>query len=359
MGPDCPRCALALVPARVAGERLWVCTACDGRGVRARTLERCAARETTEFVWRQVAAKFTVVSELACPWCARALRTAKVPLDEAIEVDACVRCRIVWFDRGEFASTRRATLVDPEHAGPRATEPRIERERRGAPDGRSEGAERAPTVHSRPWRSVLEPAFPESRPVPWVAVVLVGLYACSSVAAMALGEEVWLEWARPTETSGKFQRLVLSTVTAIAQPDPVRFVLGAAFLALFAVILERLEGLRMATWVAIAGVVASTFAALIARASGSTFMTPVLLVSAFATFGLIAWPSADVVSIPMRGAHGRSRLPFWWFVAAWGAWLVITAVASEWNAAREACAGAFVGAAAHALSRWRDHVGIP
>lgn len=359
MGPDCPRCALALVPASVAGERLWVCAACDGRSVRVATLERCAARETTRLLWRQVAASFTVVSGLACPSCARAMRTATIPLGDPIEVDACQHCRIVWFDRGEFASTRRASVVDSEQIGPRATEPRAAREKGGSREDRGDEAGRSPTERSWPWRSVLAPAVTHSRPVPWVAVALVGLYACCSLAAMALGEEAWLEWARRTQTRGKLRRFVLSTVAALAQPDPVRFSFGAGFLALFAVLLERLEGLRLATWIAFAGLIASTFASLIAIASGRPFTTPVLLVSAFATFGLIAWPNADVVSAPALEEHRRSRLPFWWFAAAWVAWLVASAVASEWNAAREACAGAFLGAAAHALSRWRDHVGIP
>src|SRR5256885_2128289 len=99
----CPSCNLPLTKVQTGDRILWACSNCGGRAVTVELLRRTFTPESIDPLWTH-AIRHEGTSGRPCPSCRKPM--IDVPLSDAakIEVDVCLHCHFVWFDRGESES---------------------------------------------------------------------------------------------------------------------------------------------------------------------------------------------------------------------------------------------------------------
>jgi Zn-dependent protease with chaperone function len=132
----CPRCATPLREALYEGVPLWHCHGCEGNLLHREKIIRILARMQQGFsadvIQQAVMLKktgaqnksysplrdesFRSVYEFACPVCSRKMRRKFYNFDYLIEVDLCVNCDIIWFDKNELETLQ---LLFEEQEGAR------------------------------------------------------------------------------------------------------------------------------------------------------------------------------------------------------------------------------------------------
>jgi len=101
-GMSCPTCDDALVREVFEGGSRPTCPRCAGCAVTVSLLRRIAPRERVNEIWN-AAAREGPTSPRACPSCSHAMRLGRVAVEGAtIEIDACRRCQLLWFDGSEL-----------------------------------------------------------------------------------------------------------------------------------------------------------------------------------------------------------------------------------------------------------------
>ncbi|MBL8843228.1 MAG: rhomboid family intramembrane serine protease [Planctomycetes bacterium] len=97
----CPDCHEPLARTRHPGDVQWACTRCGSRMATRAALELRLDAEALA-AWH-VGRKQGVVARRRCPSCYRPFLRFPLQLRERrFELDECERCRVAWFDRGEF-----------------------------------------------------------------------------------------------------------------------------------------------------------------------------------------------------------------------------------------------------------------
>jgi len=103
-GLSCPRCALTLVREPIAGGSLPTCPECAGSVVTVGLLRRIAPKERVRAIWTH-ATQGGETSRHRCPSCRFTMTTGRIEMDAAtLEIDACRRCQLLWFDGAELAA---------------------------------------------------------------------------------------------------------------------------------------------------------------------------------------------------------------------------------------------------------------
>lgn len=100
----CPRCKVPLRPVAPArGPRAFACPSCAGRATTLEALRPYAAPGGVAGLWQR-AHDPAAADGAPCPSCARPMRAVDGggPASH-LDLDACPRCRLVWFDPSEMA----------------------------------------------------------------------------------------------------------------------------------------------------------------------------------------------------------------------------------------------------------------
>jgi len=98
----CPRCSKRLALHRTPDGAIFSCPQCEGRAVSWIVVRRVLSPEYSQYLWQR-ARHADQVSSLQCPSCGRSMRRVCVgPDHEPTELDLCLLCQFVWFDRGEL-----------------------------------------------------------------------------------------------------------------------------------------------------------------------------------------------------------------------------------------------------------------
>ena len=100
------------------------CPAGHGQAVAEPVVARLTSPEEAQAILRApewATTDGTTSEVLDCPWCARAMRGVAAPARrqylgeapdaDAVRVDVCALCQVVWFDTGELERLPRATTV--------------------------------------------------------------------------------------------------------------------------------------------------------------------------------------------------------------------------------------------------------
>lgn len=97
----CPDCRTALKPLSRGGKFYYVCTNCSGQAV---TLSVIKALGGAEFVSELSTLAKPVASarKRGCPECSQPMAALETPGEDAVLIDACRHCAVLWFDRGEL-----------------------------------------------------------------------------------------------------------------------------------------------------------------------------------------------------------------------------------------------------------------
>lgn len=104
----CPNCQSTLT--RVQGKVgiYWTCANCGGRATNVAVLRRAAAADFVNHLWSQVREQ-KGVNGRSCPTCSQAMLEVMLPAPpNALKIDVCRRCEMVWFDPGELESVAAA-----------------------------------------------------------------------------------------------------------------------------------------------------------------------------------------------------------------------------------------------------------
>ncbi len=97
----CPKCQEPLARTRHPGDVQWACVHCGGRLAGRSALDlRLDAEASASFM---LARRSGVIAGRRCPSCRHSLLRMPLELRETrFHVEECERCRLLWFDRGEF-----------------------------------------------------------------------------------------------------------------------------------------------------------------------------------------------------------------------------------------------------------------
>lgn len=110
----CPRCRTDLAPASRNGARFDHCAACRGVSFNLAVVRQFVPRDRVARFWRGVAEG---TAGAACPSCANAMSLiAASHGGRELELDACRRCQLLWFDRGELAAFSPERQAPPRHS---------------------------------------------------------------------------------------------------------------------------------------------------------------------------------------------------------------------------------------------------
>jgi|SRR4051812_19165225 Zn-finger nucleic acid-binding protein len=113
-GYRCPECHVLLVASPLTSGVAWACRTCAGVGVSVAVL-RQHAHHVVQTLWAGAFAA-SRASARPCPSCAQPLRTFDAgQLDDPLELDACTRCLMFWFDAKELEQAR-VSLPEPRHS---------------------------------------------------------------------------------------------------------------------------------------------------------------------------------------------------------------------------------------------------
>jgi Zn-finger nucleic acid-binding protein len=116
-GMCCPTCAVDLERERIEGASRPTCPRCAGTAVNVALLRRIAPKKRVHAIWYG-ATRDGTKSQRGCPGCQFPMRTGRVDVDgETVEIDACRRCQLLWFDGTELES------FSPERQEPDANAP--------------------------------------------------------------------------------------------------------------------------------------------------------------------------------------------------------------------------------------------
>ena len=103
----CPVCRVPLKHVRTAKASQWTCGTCLGRAVAMGVLRRVTNRRVVTGFWN-AARSAEVTTQRPCPCCEKPMACVSRSLPDgdagpaALELDACTRCQMFWFDPGEF-----------------------------------------------------------------------------------------------------------------------------------------------------------------------------------------------------------------------------------------------------------------
>jgi|GEM_PF-2141591 len=98
----CPRCSTALDSNQLQLGTAWTCRDCQGVLLARSVLDAQAGRGSTTSLWSRAEAAAESL-ELDCPECRGGFRQWREPAGgDWIELDACLCCGLLWFDRGEI-----------------------------------------------------------------------------------------------------------------------------------------------------------------------------------------------------------------------------------------------------------------
>ena len=122
----CPRCQLPLKRARPADSARFDCPQCEGRAVQLEAvLDRLPEHEIERFA-RLARTRAQPPGRSRCPQCLA--RSAHLQLgdgDQALRVDACAKCALVWLDRGEWQQLPRDSRLAPSAEQQRSMQARL------------------------------------------------------------------------------------------------------------------------------------------------------------------------------------------------------------------------------------------
>jgi Zn-finger nucleic acid-binding protein len=120
-GLTCPSCGAGLLAAPYEGIELLLCERCGGRLVSTPQVGKLLARREAAFTDEQerladllssggdrlrraavLARGRPGVLLIGCPGCAAPMMRSHYSYEHAVEVDRCVRCDLLWFERDEL-----------------------------------------------------------------------------------------------------------------------------------------------------------------------------------------------------------------------------------------------------------------
>ena len=109
----CPECQIDLQMDKSLKGVLWQCTQCSGVAANLAVLRKLLGPDVALNFWRE--AMSSTPANRPCPSCHQTLHAFKCDVDHnAIELDLCKRCQILWFDKGELeAFPMEAVAADP------------------------------------------------------------------------------------------------------------------------------------------------------------------------------------------------------------------------------------------------------
>lgn len=94
----CPGCVLPLKQVQVRDQNVWTCESCGGRAVTIELLRRMFTPDSVNPIWLH-ALRHEGSSGRSCPQCRKAMTQIHV---SGVDLDVCLHCHFVWFDRGEM-----------------------------------------------------------------------------------------------------------------------------------------------------------------------------------------------------------------------------------------------------------------
>lgn len=98
----CPRCNQALTRCQTHGGVYWRCPGCDGRTSTVDMLRQSADRELISKLWEEAQSEYAP-SSLPCPACRASMKAVWLPPTAGnCQLDICLRCHVVWFDKAEY-----------------------------------------------------------------------------------------------------------------------------------------------------------------------------------------------------------------------------------------------------------------
>jgi len=121
----CPRCGHRLKVVTYRRAAAYRCPRCAGHAVTYPVIREAMHRERWQRLWRKVVAGETP-SALKCPGCGRPMGEIRT---EALVIDTCRPCAILWFDAGELEALPAA----PAPRAPAAPVRVVQEEERGPP----------------------------------------------------------------------------------------------------------------------------------------------------------------------------------------------------------------------------------
>lgn len=120
-GASCPACGGSLAPVDYEGITILVCAGCGGRLVTSGQAGRILARREVGFTEEQQRLADLVVASgdqlrrmawlergrpgvalIPCPSCGASMLRRHYDYDNAVEVDRCIRCDLIWFEKDEL-----------------------------------------------------------------------------------------------------------------------------------------------------------------------------------------------------------------------------------------------------------------
>ena len=109
----CPRCSTDLAPASANGARFDRCATCGGVSFNLAVLRQFVPRDRVARFWQSTA---DGRGGAACPSCSNAMAVIVATHDgRELELDACKRCQLHWFDAGELAAFSPERQAPPRH----------------------------------------------------------------------------------------------------------------------------------------------------------------------------------------------------------------------------------------------------
>jgi len=98
----CPSCSAKLQGGEDKDGLLWLCTICFGAGLRTELLREKAPAHVVKALWK-AAKEHPSPSARNCLVCRKpmVLVSAPLPSGDALHLDACAHCKVVWFDANE------------------------------------------------------------------------------------------------------------------------------------------------------------------------------------------------------------------------------------------------------------------
>lgn len=99
---QCPECGTILTSMPLSRGQALACRTCAGVCVNLAVLRQHAQEAVVQGLWASARDAGRNSSRL-CPSCENPLRTFDIPAaDDALELDACTRCQLLWFDGREL-----------------------------------------------------------------------------------------------------------------------------------------------------------------------------------------------------------------------------------------------------------------
>ncbi len=110
----CPQCDQRLLRVKSEWGLFFHCRQCDGRAVGLSVLRKAIPPQYVKALWVKSHDKGTPRGK-ACPVCRRAMAEVPVPADgQAVALDVCAGCQMVWFDPREFEQLPKQVRKQPE-----------------------------------------------------------------------------------------------------------------------------------------------------------------------------------------------------------------------------------------------------